>query len=166
MKLPHCNIPVLYLLPVFCLVLSCCGYSLRSLLPPHLRTVAVPPCQNSTMQPGLGDQLTELLTAAFSRDRSLRVGTPENADLAVNTTITAYSRTASVYDERQNISTYDLAASAQVEAHDQVRDETFFSGSVSEKITYNPAAETEEAAATRLLQALAAEIVRRVITTW
>ena len=155
-------IAVCCLLPAF----SCCGYSVRSLLPPHLRTVAVPPVQNSTLQPGLDDQLTDLLTAAFNSDRSLHVTTLEKTDLAVNVTVTAYSREASVYDENQTISTYDLTATAQVEAHDHVRDESFFSGPVSEKINYNPASETEDAAATRLMQALAAEIVRRVITAW
>ena len=156
---------VLALYAVCCLLAAagCCGYSAKSLLPPHLRTAAVPPVQNSTLQPGLDDQLTDLLVTAFNRDRSLRVTTLEQANLAVTVTITSYSRTASVYDENQTISTYDLTAAAQVDAQDQVRDETFFSGSVSAKVTYDPDTETEEAAATRLLEALAAEIVRRVI---
>lgn len=118
------------------------------------------------MQPGLEDQLTDFTTAAFNRDRSLRVSTPEKSDLVLTITITSYSRIAAVYDEKQNISTYDLTASAQVEAHDQVRDETYFSGTVAEKVVYNPATETEEIAASRLLQRLAAEIVRRILTAW
>ncbi len=118
------------------------------------------------MQPGLDDQLTDFVTAAFNRDRSLRVSTPEKADLVLTITIISYSRVASVYDEQQNISAYDLTASAQIEAHDQVRDEVYFSGTVTEKTAYNPATETEETAASRLLQRLAAEIVRRILTAW
>ncbi len=145
---------------------GCCGYSARSLLPPHLRTVAVLPAQNLTLQPGLGDQLTDLLITAFNRDHSLRVTTLEQANLSVNVTITSYSRTASVYDENQTISAYELSGTAQVEAEDQVRDETFFSGPVTAKVTYNPDTETEEAAAIRLMERLATETVRRVITAW
>jgi len=158
-----------YARALFCcvtLVLSCCGYSVRSLLPPHLRTVAVPPCQNSTMQPGLDDQFTDLLATAFNSDRSLRVTALEQANLVVTANITSYARDASAYDTSQTISTYDLTAAVQIDAEDQVRDEVFFSGIVSERVSYDPAAETEDAAATRLMQALASEVVRRVITAW
>ncbi|OYD14849.1 hypothetical protein CH330_07340 [candidate division WOR-3 bacterium JGI_Cruoil_03_51_56] len=148
------------------LVFNCCGYSARSLLPPHLHTVAVPPVENSTMQPGLDDELTELLITAFNKDRNLRVTTLDNSDLVVLVNITTYSRTATAYDEKQTISTYDIAISARVEAEDRIRDETFFKGMVSERINYDPDSETEEQAAARVLENLAREIVRRIITTW
>ncbi len=147
-------------------LLNCCGYSARSLLPPHLHTIAVPPVENSTTRPGLGDELTELLTTAFNKDRNLRVSTLENADLAATVNITSYSRTAAVYEEDQTILTYEIAVSARVEAEDQVRGESFFTAAVSERVNYDPDAETEEQAATRALEKLADEIVRRIITTW
>jgi len=148
------------------LALNCCGYSTRSLLPPHLRTVAIAAVENSTTQPGLAELLNDALSSAFHQDRNLRVTNVENADLVVTVTITGYTRTAAAYDARQNISLYELTVAARVEAEDQVRDETFFSGTVSGRVTYDPNSVTEEAATPKAIAKLAAEIVRQVVTAW
>lgn len=146
--------------------LSCCGYSTRSLLPPHLGSVAVPPVENTTTMPGLDDEFTVKLTEAFRRDRNLRVTTLEDADLVATVSLTAYSRNASSYDGNQEISAYEVSVSARVEAQDQVRDEMFYAGTVTAHVTYDPAAETEEQAASRALVELGDETVRRIITAW
>ncbi len=148
------------------LAAGCCGYSVRALLPPHLGSVAVPPVENTTTRPGLGDELTDTLTDAFKQDRSLRIAVLENADLVVTANISLYSRVASTYTGEQEITTYDISVSAAVEAEDQVRSETFYKGTAAARVTYDPDSETEEEAATRALSELADEIVRLVITAW
>ncbi len=148
------------------LLLSCCGYSTRSLLPPHLKTYAIKPVVNSTLQAGLGDAFGDALARAFAADRSLRADAAEDANLLLDVTVTGYNREASVYDQNQNIQAYELAITTQVEATDQVRAESFFAEAVSQRVSYDPAAETEEAAAQRCLDKLAQEVVRRVITKW
>jgi hypothetical protein len=148
------------------LAVGCCGYSTRSLLPSHLKTVGVPPATNSTTQPGLAEALTDELTAAFTSDRTLRVTNTEAADLVVNTVVSSYARTASSYTGDQAVSAYELSVSAQVEARDQTRDEEFYSGTASARITYDPNAKTEEQAAADALKKLAAEIVRQVQIAW
>ncbi len=153
------------------LVVGCCGYSTRSLLPSHLKTVAVPPATNTTTQPGLAEALTDDLTAAFTSDRTLHVTNAEAADLVVNTTVSSYTRTASSYTGDQAVSAYELSISAQVEARDQTRDEEFYSGTASARFTYDPNAtppnvNTEELAAAETLKKLASEIVRQVLIAW
>jgi len=154
------------------LVLSgCCGYSTRSLLPSHLKTVAVPPATNTTTQPGLAEALTDSLTAAFTSDRTLRVTNVEAADLVVNTTVSSYARTPSAYTGGdttgdQSVTAYDLSVSAQVDARDQTRDEVFYSGAASARVTYDPDAKTEEEAAAEAVKKLASEIVRQVQIAW
>jgi len=148
------------------LVLSCCGYSAKSLLPPHLRTVALNPAENSTSRPGIGDDFQVALEDAFNRDRNLRITAIENADLAVSTTVTAYVRLPSAYDAAQNITAYDLSVSASVDAEDRVKTEEFFSQIVSARITYDPESESEDEAALRAVEKLAEEVVGRIITTW
>ncbi|MBM3313429.1 hypothetical protein FJY70_02410, partial [candidate division WOR-3 bacterium] len=71
---------------------GCCGYSTRSLLPSHLKTVAVLPAGNSTTQPGLAEALTDSLASAFASDRTLRVTNAEAASLLVNATVSSYAR--------------------------------------------------------------------------
>jgi len=153
------------------LVVGCCGYSTRSLLPSHLKTVAVLPATNTTTQPGLAEALTDSLTAAFTSDRTLRVTNVEAADLVVNTTVSSYSRTPSAYTGgdttgEQAVSAYELSISAQVEARDQGRDEQFYSGTASAQVTYDPSVKTEELAAAEAVRKLALEVVRRVLIAW
>ena len=153
------------------LLAGCCGYSTRSLLPSHLKTVAVPPATNTTTQPGLAEALTDSLTAAFTSDRTLRVTNVEAANLIVNTTVSSYVRTPSAYTGGdtaggQDVTAYDLSMSAQVDARDQTRDEEFYSGVASARVTYDPTAKTEEVAAAEAVKKLATEIVRQVQIAW
>ncbi len=148
------------------LLAGCCGYSTHSLLPSHLKTVAVPPATNTTTQPGLAEALTDSLTAAFTSDRTLHVTNTEAADLVVNATVSGYSRTASSYTGDQAVSTYELSVGAQVDARDQTRNEQFYKGVASARVTYDPNAKTEEDAAAEAIKKLASEIVRQVQIAW
>ena len=148
------------------LLAGCCGYSTHSLLPSHLKTVAVPPATNSTTQPGLAEAFTDSLTAAFTADRTLHVINTEAADLVVNTTVSSYNRTASSYTGDQAVSAYELSVSAQVDARDQTRNEEFYKGVASARVTYDPKAQTEEQAAAEAIGKLASEVVRQVQIAW
>jgi hypothetical protein len=151
---------------VLAVLAGCCGYSTHSLLPSHLRTVAVPPATNTTTQPGLAEALTDSLTAAFTSDRTLHVTNSEAADLVVNTTVSGYNRTASSYTGDQAVSAYELSVSAQVDARDQTRNEQFYKGTASARVTYDPNAKTEEQAAAEAVKKLASEVVRQVQIAW
>jgi K+-transporting ATPase c subunit len=100
------------------------------------------------------------------------VTTVEEANLVVNVTVTSYSRTAASYTGDQSITAYDVSITASVQAQDQVRDEEFYTGSVSAKTTYDPNASTgqslspEELALRRTVAKLAREAVRQVLTAW
>jgi hypothetical protein len=146
--------------------LSCCGYSARSLLPPHLNTVALVPTENTTQQPGLDDELDDILADAFNEDRNLRVASLDDADLVITVVVNSYSRAAAVYDDEQTITTYETRVSARVEAEDRVKETRFYEGTASGFITYSPDTRTEEEAATTALEELATEIVRLIITKW
>jgi hypothetical protein len=151
------------------LLAGCCGYSTHSLLPSHLKTVAVPPATNTTTQPGLAEALTDSLTAAFTSDRTLRVTNTEAADLVVNTTVSSYNRAASSYSSdslQQAVSAYELSVSAQIDARDQTRGEQFYKGVASARVTYDPNTKTEEQAAAEALKKLASEVVRQVQIAW
>ncbi len=153
-------------LPFFVLFLVFCGYSTHSLLPSHLKTVALVEITNSAPQPGLAEELNGILVKAFNTDRTLRVTSSAQANLALSVIINNYSRTAAVYDANQVISAYEITIGAQVEAFDQVRDEPFFSGIVSCRLPYNPDEKSEEEAIKLALEKLAQEIVRQVLTAW
>ena len=145
---------------------ACCGYSARSLVPSHLGTIGFTAPENTTMQPGLGDLLNEELTAAFRRDRSLRVVPIETADLLLTVTVGGYGREPTAYTGEQEISTYDVRISASYVAEDVVRDETFHEGTATARVTYDPDSESEVEATARALTELAEDVVRGIITAW
>ena len=126
----------------------------------------MPPATNTTTQPGLAEALTDSLTAAFTSDRTLHVTNTEAADLVVTTTVSGYNRTASSYTGDQAVSAYELSVSAQVDARDQTRNEEFYKGVASARVTYDPNAKTEEQAAAEAMKKLASEIVRQVQIAW
>ncbi len=149
---------------------GCCGYSTHSLLPSHLRTVGIRPATNTTTQPGLAEALTDSLAAAFTADRTLRVTNVEAADLVINTTVSSYARTPVSYSgdstASQSVSAYELSMSAQVDARDQTRNEQFYKGVATARVTYEPASKTEEEAASEVIGKLASEVVRQVQIAW
>ena len=153
-------------------VAGCCGYSTRSLLPSHIRSVAVVPVENSTTQPDLGEALTDSLVAAFKADRNLTLTDAAGAQLLVTSTISSYGRDPVAYVGDQTVNRYKVEIGASVAAHDQVRDEDFFSGAVSAELTYNPDStpdiglSSEQSAQRRTVGKLAREIVRQVVTSW
>jgi hypothetical protein len=106
------------------------------------------------------------LPKAFNSDRNLRVTNVEAANLVVSATVNSYTRDAASYTGDQAVSAYKLTVTAQVDANDQVRDETFYSGSAAVTVTYDPNARTEEQAATEAISKLAAEIVRQILIAW
>ncbi len=148
------------------LLLLHCGYSTRSLLPSHLRTVAIASIENFTTQPGLAEEIGIILPRVFNSDRSLRVTNVEQADLIISLMVVNFSRTPAAYDADQNISAYEITLSAEVEAVDQIRNEPFFSGLLTSRISYNPENKNEEDVRREAVEKLCREVVRQVITKW
>lgn len=143
-----------------------CGYSTRSLLPSHIRRVAVVSVANATTQPGLAEELTDSLYAAFRADRNLQVTGADNAELLVSVTITAYSRVPAVYDAAQSISGYELSMAANFESDDRLRNEPFTSGPAAARLVYDPARMDEQTAASKVIGQLSRDVVRSIITAW
>ena len=58
------------------LLISGCGYSFQgsgSILPPDVKTVAIPLAENNTTEPGLGQRFTESLRSRFDRYGAVKV---------------------------------------------------------------------------------------------
>ncbi|MCX7785811.1 MAG: LPS assembly lipoprotein LptE [candidate division WOR-3 bacterium] len=153
-------------LAVMFLILSCCGYSTRTIVPSHLKTVAVPIVGNETMKPGLGDLLTDQLITDFNKERSLRVTSLDKANLILNCKITNYDRSPQSYTSSQEVLVWKITLSAYVEAEDKVEDTFLYQGDVSTFITYDAQSESEDIGIDRAIKKLSQEILRKVLTTW
>ncbi len=166
MKLPSVLNPNPNFLTFYILTFLACGYSTRSLLPSHLKTLAIVSVENSTTQPGLDEELSLTLPQIFNADRNLRVTSPEQADLSLTLRVTGYFRAPAAYDANQNISLYEINITANFETFDQIRQEPFFSGTAISRVVFDPNSKSEEEAIKGAIEKLSREIVRQVLTAW
>jgi hypothetical protein len=151
--------------PLSLLLLGCCGYSVRALLPPHLKTISVQPVENQTVKPDLDVRLTDLMVQGFTRDGSLRITDLKHADLVLTCKVNGYEKLPQTYDASQLITTWRITLQAQVEAQDQVKSQSLWTGSVPVTVNY-AATETEELGLDRALSKLSSEIIRRTLIAW
>ncbi|MEO0092502.1 MAG: LPS assembly lipoprotein LptE [candidate division WOR-3 bacterium] len=151
---------------IFILLLSCCGYSTKTIIPSHLKTVAIPVVGNETMKPGLDGLLTDQLISDFTKDRSLRITSLDKANLILNCKITNYDRSPQSYTSAQEVLVWKITLSAYVEAEDKVENTFIYQGDVSTFVTYDAQSESEDTGIDRAIKKLSQEIIRKVLATW
>lgn len=103
------------------LVATGCGYTLRSTLPAHIQTVAVPVFKNRTAQPGVENFITRAVADAFATNGRLRVVKPEQADAVLDGEITGYQVDSVAFDPAANVRQYRLTVTMNLRFRD-VRD--------------------------------------------
>jgi hypothetical protein len=81
------------------------GFS-SSLLPAHIRSVAVPLPENRTNRSDLAAALADSLTEAFLNDQTLKVVGEREADSVVEGIVLEYRREPFTFDAQENVQTY------------------------------------------------------------
>ena len=90
------------------LVAGGCGYSLRSSLPPGIKTIHVPVLENRTQEPGIEDFITQALTQAVVTSGRVRMTGAAAADAILSGQIVEYSLIALSFDRTANVTQYRL----------------------------------------------------------
>lgn len=165
----------LLLVPILCialmLVVGCARVPRERTLPPSIRAVTVPVFVNRTAEPGLEELATVATQREFLADGRLRLVRQEEADAIIRVTLTEYEAPGASFDTDDFPRMTRLELTARIEILQNIPDQPVFGGprtvvarevSVSDKrrITFEP----EPRARDRLLQRLAREIVREVLT--
>jgi hypothetical protein len=148
------------------LLLSCCGYSTHSILPPNLKTIAIPVVNNQTIKPGLGDMLTSQLIDDFTQDRNLKVTPIDKANIVLNCAIKDYEKTPQSYNSDQTVIAYKITLTAGIVATDNTKSASLWEGDISSWITYDAASETEDIGIDRAIKKLSQDILRKTLTSW
>ncbi len=180
-----CLLPPAFLLLLVCLAPGC-GYSTRSLLPPHLRTIYVRPFVNKipiadevsarypfqSSRPLLENDVTNAVIDRYIFDGNVKVmPAEEQADMVLTGELIAYYRDPVRYAEgRESVEEYRLSLVAHLTLTDRrkgelmweesnfVGDTTYFvSGSLAKSDTVALDAAVED---------LARRIVERTIEAW
>ncbi|MBI4335635.1 MAG: LptE family protein, partial [Candidatus Omnitrophica bacterium] len=144
---------------------SGCGYTTKSLLPPHIKTVYVENFKNGIdiaaeqsnkrpyrlYSPGIENEITRLIIDRFIFDGNLRVvKDPEGADSILSGELTEYIKEPLRYDDNQAVTEFRIRVVASVKFFDKREERVIwqsggFSGESSQR-TEGSLKKTEEVA--------------------
>jgi len=117
----------LFLLIILAVVLNIfvvgCGYRLGSLLPPDLKTIAVPMFINKTIEPELETFVTNGIIDELIADGTLEVTEEENADTILLGEIIDYNKEPIRFTEDEVTREYRLIIAVRLVFKDQRHDE-------------------------------------------
>ncbi len=152
----------LLLISVF-LLINCCGYSTRSLLPGYMHKVHVKIFENQTYKTGLDEIATESTIEAFRKNSNLKIVSEDQADIVVNGKVTGFSKEPYVYTGALNVSQYKITIKFSVICLDQVKNTIFWQGDVSDWATYT---DDEDAGIKDAIKKTAERLVTIILTNW
>jgi hypothetical protein len=90
-------------------LISGCGYHMGSLMHPQIKTIAVGPVKNDTLEPYGSAAMRGALCEQFMRDGSLKVASLEKADCILYGRITEVKTNGTMEDSTDNGQTYRAA---------------------------------------------------------
>ena len=152
---------------------SGCGYTLSSVLPAHIKTLAVPVFANNTVEYGLSDDVTQALSDAFLREGRLRLVSERDADAILRGTVVSYKNQVFGYTRSERATQYEIVLVVKVVFRDTVKNrDVWKEDALTVRTTYNVAAVGSEPARTEtearkdVVQKLAEQVVSRTIQGW
>src|SRR5580765_6925003 len=95
-------------LPVLIACAPGCGYTVSSVLPSYLRTIAIPTFGNSTVEHGLADDVTQALINSFLADRRLSSERERDADTVLRGTVLSYQNRVYAYTSQEVATQYEI----------------------------------------------------------
>ncbi len=161
------SLSLLILLMFFLVLLSCGVYTFSPSALGGIKSIAIPLFENQTLESGIGEKLTDGLSAAFVTDNSLRVLPEGRSDSILRGTVVSYSREAYTYDESEAVSEYIVRIEVDIKFIEYKSDKVIWEDSrMSNWGTYDSASETEELGRDRAIGKLVEDILNRTVKGW
>ena len=104
-----------------------CGYTLvgQGNLPDHIKTIAIPVFENTTLEEGIEQSITNAAVQEFVRGGKVKLVSEDKADAVLTGKIISYKTEGVQYqnvDDKTEITTYKLTVAVNVELKDLVND--------------------------------------------
>ena len=160
----------------FSVALACasCGYTASpALLPPHLKTVAIPVFENGTPEVQLEQEITDAVIQRFVKDNHLKIVDEKSATAVVRGKVTDYKN--AVYGFSANTSTsnaYRVSITVQVTFKDLVKNRELWNGEILKSSIYyvqpvpGQEVKTELDGRKEAVDKIADEILSRSVEGW
>jgi len=109
-------------------LLSACGYHLtgtQNTLPPHLKTVAIPVFDNTSSEPDIHRNMTNVIRQSFINDGRLKVVNKSEADLVMKGVLNQYTLRAVSFNSNDIAVEYYVALGVNIHVRDMVKRKQF-----------------------------------------
>jgi hypothetical protein len=90
-------------------------------MPSHIRTIAVVPFRNKTLEPGIETQLTNAITDVFADDSRIRLGRPDDANAVVEGEVLSYDHSVFGLGNETQAQEYRVTIRLSVVVKDRVK---------------------------------------------
>jgi hypothetical protein len=151
------------------LLFAQCGYYSfsGSTLPSHLKTIAIPVFDDQTAEFGIREALTDAVINGITRDNTLKISDPRNADSMLEGTILTIrdeAGTVSVDEEVKDIKVY---LTLDVRFVDMKKREALWEERITQWGTYEPAsANGRTDAIDEIIDKVSEDILNKIIAGW
>lgn len=154
-------------------LVSGCGYTLSSVIPGYIKTIAVPVFQNSTVEFGIAEDVTRALQDAFLANGRLTTAGEKQADSVLRGTVLTYRNQVFGYTQQERATSYEIVLTVRVSFRDLAKSRDIWKeDALTVRTTYNVVAvgnepaRTETEARAEVVRKLADQIVSRTVQGW
>ena len=143
----------LFVLAIYCLFFSGCGYRLvgtGSALPPHIKTIHIPVFKNTSSQPEIHRQLTSFVLQSFISDGRLKIANKDDADLIVDATLSYYNLRNVAFSSQDLVSDIIIELEIDLKVTDQVKNEIFIKKKLKQQWDYKSTPDLADTETARL----------------
>lgn len=159
--------------PLLLALLTGCGYTLSSVIPGYIKTIAIPVFENSTVEFGIAEDVTRALQDAFLTNGRLTTAGEKQADAVLRGTVLAYRNQVFGYTQQERATQYEIVLTVRVSFRDLVKSRDLWKeDALTVRTTYNVVAvgaepaRTETEARADTVKKLADQIVSRTVQGW
>jgi outer membrane lipopolysaccharide assembly protein LptE/RlpB len=151
------------------ILISACGYHLTgtgNTLPAHLKTVAIPVFDNTSSEPDIHRNMTNVIRQSFINDGRLKVVKRSDADLVMRGVLNSYSLQAVSFDTSDVALEYYVALGVDIDVKDMVKRKQFLKQNFTTKWDFRTDADVinNEAARQEALNDAYKELGNRLVS--
>jgi len=151
--MPCKNNKWLFVLAIYCLFFSGCGYRLvgtGNALAPHIKTIHIPVFENTSSQPEIHRQLTSFVLQSFISDGRLKIVNKDDADLIVDATLSYYNLRNVAFSSQDLVSDIIIELEIDLKVTDQVKNEIFIKKKLKQQWDYKSTPDLADTETARL----------------
>lgn len=151
------------------LIFCHCGYYSfsGSTLPSHMKTIAVPVFSDQTAEFGIREALTEAIIEGITKDNTLKISDPRNADSILEGTILNIRDEAGTVSVEEEVKDIKVHLTLNVRFLDTKKRETLWEERITQWGTYEPgSANGREDAVEEVIEKLSEDVLNKIIAGW